>query len=48
MREHQVAGIHTSQWNGKTLEGADVGSAIAILRLTSVNGICSRTVVVTK
>jgi hypothetical protein len=48
MQEHRTAGIHTLQWNGKTIEGANVRSAITILRLTSVNGTCSRMVVVTK
>lgn len=48
MQEYRTAGSHAVKWNGKTLEGSKVGSTIGIMRLTTVNSMCSRRVFVSK
>ena len=48
VRGFAAAGPHEVQWNGKTLEGAVVGGAIAVARLSSLGGIVSRIVYIGK
>jgi hypothetical protein len=43
-----AAGPHTFQWNGKTLDGAVIGGAIAMMRLTSAGGVFTKIVFIGK
>ena len=48
VRGFVAAGPHEVQWNGKTLEGAVVGGAIVVARLSSQGGVVSRIVYIGK
>jgi flagellar hook assembly protein FlgD len=41
-------GRHAFKWNGKTIEGRNLGSMFAVLRMTSVSGSVTRMVSVTR
>lgn len=44
MKQQVIAGYHSFNWNGKTIEGKKISSAFAVLRLTSPNGTMSKMV----
>jgi hypothetical protein len=44
MNQNVSVGSHAFNWNGKTLEGRNVGSVFAVLRLTSQNGTVTKMV----
>jgi hypothetical protein len=45
MKENVTAGINTFMWNGKTVDGRQIGSVFAVLRLSSPAGSVTKTVV---
>lgn len=44
MQENVTSGVHSFNWNGKTVDGKHVSSTFAVLRLSSPNGTVSKTV----
>jgi hypothetical protein len=45
MQENVLKGAHSFVWNGKTVDGRQVGSVFAVLRLSSPTGSVTRTIV---
>jgi len=44
MQENVTSGVHSFNWNGKTIDGKHVSSTFAVLRLSSPSGTITKAV----